>query len=281
MTEDTQTPETPETSAAPSEPAPEFGIRVVQNQLSSLKGRLQAREKTVSELGRVNAALVARLDALERESTAAKSARIEREIAEAARSEDYTKVAALTSELASTKSKGAQTAPLPAATEAQSGTSQQADADQAPVDPDTILSPADQAKALAWAEEKGTDQQPLRPWLREGHPKYQRAALTIRAAMADGDLKAKGIEAVMAEVDRAMGVRSAPRAAGAGALTSDGSPGSSRPAVKLSADQREAARAMGLSEDKYREVLAKSVTDSSGRLVARWSAPDDKPRKRR
>lgn len=137
-----------------------------------------------------------------------------------------------------------------------------------PSDPLEGVSLDDEAALTAWASERSQDGKLLRPWIQENHPQHKRASGILAALTEDPDLRAKGAQAVLAEADRAMGLR-VQRGPGAAVLGSDGDPprGANR---ALSADQKEAAKLMGVSEERYAKAFAAQLRTSDGRAIGKY-----------
>ena len=128
------------------------------------------------------------------------------------------------------------------------------------------LAPQEMTVLFAWANETADDGSVKRPWAQQGHPKQRATAAMAQAVMLDPDFADKPLRAVLAEVDRRMGL-TAPRANGnggvPGGITSDTRPRAPAKggAALLSPAEIAQARKMGRTPEQYarsKELLVKA-----------------------
>lgn len=122
------------------------------------------------------------------------------------------------------------------------------------------LDPAFESKIVQWAYETDDTGDFLRPWAQPQHPKHNRALSIAKGVIEDPEFDGKPPETILAEVDRLMGAPKAARPAATAAPVL-GSNSSIRQApsarVSLTPEQDRAARAMGLTPEKYKAAQAK------------------------
>lgn len=116
-----------------------------------------------------------------------------------------------------------------------------------------IINSRDQELIYAWGNELDGNGNYKRPWAQAGHPHNAKAAAFGAAALEDPELVSRGTEAVLAEVDRLMGMeanktgrRTSPVLANDGGVTPR-----SGGKTKLSDDEKIIAKAMGVSPEAY------------------------------
>ena len=229
--------------------------RVAHQQAKDMKGLMERYESLEgrvngTELENVRSGLQAAIEAGDSKSAGALTERLARLTSDMGKKGKETEPPALTP-----KTKGKASAP-------------EQDPDDLPSDPLEGVSLDDEAALTAWASERGQDGQLLRPWTRENHPQHRRASKIMEALTEDPDLRAKGAKAILAEADRAMGLR-VQRGPGAAVLGSDGDPprgGNTR----MTADQKEAARLMGVSDERYMKAFAAQPRTADGRTLGKF-----------
>ena len=102
----------------------------------------------------------------------------------------------------------------------------------------------------AWAAEVNNDGNFKRPWAQPDHPLHRKAASIGAAVLEDQEIAERGMPAVLKEIDRLMNKES-PKPTAAAVLSNDGNVRPPEKRVRLSEDQKYAARMMGVSEDRY------------------------------
>lgn len=117
------------------------------------------------------------------------------------------------------------------------------------------FTPEEEKKLLDWAGQRDADNNLLRPWANPKHEKHARAIEMATAVLHDPEFQEKGMEAVLAEVDRLMAVPKAVRTAPA-VLSGDPMRVETKDA-KLSEEQKLVARKLGFSEKQYAEAMKK------------------------
>lgn len=241
-------------------------IQVIINRTNRLYGQVKAGERLTAQMSKDLTAALGRLEALEESGRTRETKEIRAELASAAERGDATALADLTTRLATTissKSKGESTPKTPEARVEQPAAS--------PQDLSELVTPEQEAALVEWAQERGPDRQPLRPWIDQSHPLHKRANAALAGLLADQALVAQGAPAVMSELDSIMGVaarkRQSPQAA---VLQSDsGVAGTAPKGARLNPQQREAAKVMGITEERYAKALASQPKLEGGRVLNR------------
>jgi hypothetical protein len=230
----------PEAEAAPEE---ETTSHVdmddgTQKRFNRIYGNMKQYERVVQQMGKDNRALLNRLDTLEGSQYTA-------EVTNAVDGLKADKVAALDegdhSKVADIDDKIAQIRALP----------DPQPTPQAPTD-DYSMSQQDTSIIAAWGGEQNTDGTYKRPWAQAGHPYNTKAAAIGAAVLEDPAIVAEGTQAVLAEVDKLMGLDARQRGQRTSpVLSSDGNV--TRPKAKgtLTADQKLIADAMEVPHEKY------------------------------
>jgi hypothetical protein len=209
-----------------------------QKRFNRIYGNMKQYERVVSQMGKENRALLDRLDKLE-------GAQYENEVSSAIDNLKKDKVSALDEGnhdvVADIDDKIAQIRAIP---EPQPTL-------QAP-DPQYQLSNEDNQLIATWGAEVGTDGQYKRPWAQAGHPYNTKAAAIGAAVLEDTAIASQGTEAILAEVDRLMGVQTAPLQRTSPVMTNDASVSQPKAKVgKATGDEKQIAAAMGISVDRY------------------------------
>ena len=110
------------------------------------------------------------------------------------------------------------------------------------------ITPEQAEVIVEWAQETDEDGNFKRPWAHEGHPKHEQMAEAASMLMGDMKLRARGVAAVLDEIDKKMGMGG--RRSVAAVLSGDGG----RPAEKtktLTADEKRVVQLMGITEERY------------------------------
>lgn len=226
---------------------PEAHQKAVSDRITHLYSQVKGGERTNKELANMNKALMERLDALENSASEDRASRLESQIEQAFDEGDNKKAATLTAELAQLKSK-------PATGPAQDPAKSDEPDDKSQKQADEFLSIEDQALLESWAMAKNSDGNLLRPWAMESDPGHQRAERIFRGLTQDPGLMSKGIKAIMTEMDEIMGtVKPQRKQSVANVLTGGSETPPTGKSQKLTPDQQEAAKLMGVSEDDYRK----------------------------
>lgn len=214
----------------------------VQQRFNRLYAQVKGSERAMAELREHNQKLAEKLESLVEQQNQAKTQAehdaLRAEFKRAADSFDGEKLAELTMKVADAK----RDAPKPKKEQVY----QSAD--------DPVLAPEEVAAIQRWQTEVGSDGQPIRPWARPGHPKNGMAAGIVRAVFDDPDIASKGIDAILKEADRLMGLRDGGRSSPV--LESNVTPTPRKKGTpELTPEQKAVARKMGLSEEKYAKQL--------------------------
>jgi len=77
---------------------------------------------------------------------------------------------------------------------------------------ESAFTQADQAAMDVWSDERTERGSLMRPWADPNHQLHDKAARAGAAALSDPEIAAKGIDAVLTEIDRIMGIDSGGRA---------------------------------------------------------------------
>ncbi len=249
---------------------PEAEAKVVEARVNRLYGQVKQSERLQQQLAKDNKALFDRLKALEDTTVSRKTDQIKQELKEAAEEGDSERIATLTADLVEATSRPA----------AEPASSDFPDADEpagnGQTDLSEHLSAQEEAIVAAWYAQTDEAGQPIRPWVDQNHPSFNAAATAFMAAWNRPDVKEQGINAVLAEVDRIMGVQKPDQPAqqrqnaAAPVMANQGPRAPSKGTPKLTAEQREAAALMGIKEEVYlRELANIDANVKSGRKASR------------
>lgn len=198
----------------------ETDIDVLRRHAMQLQGQL--REVTDKQL---------------REQRQDEESRLTSELTRAHQEADFNRVSQLTAQIAELKAKPA---PMPAPPPQQHA---------APVQQ---LPPQVTETIARWSQESAEDGLPARPFTRPGHPDFEPAAGMINSLLASPSWRAKGLPAILAEMDRMFGgpaPRKAPPAAPP--TTSNARPQGNGKQPTLTPDEYRVARLMNLKPDDY------------------------------
>ncbi len=118
--------------------------------------------------------------------------------------------------------------------------------------PETQLSQQELAQFNNWLTELDEKGDIKRPWALAHHPQYETAVEITNRILADPSISMNGMQAVLGALDKEMGSR---RAKPATAPVLDGAGGKPRQAKTLTPEQQYVARKMGLSDAQYLEGM--------------------------
>lgn len=111
------------------------------------------------------------------------------------------------------------------------------------------------ARVSEWAAEV-SDGDFVRPWARPGHPRQEQALTLANDLMAKPGWRVRGLDALLAEVDRRMAPARSQQPSGA-ALSSDGRPAAKKGALPpLTPQEQRVAAKMGLKPEDYQRAKA-------------------------
>jgi len=209
-----------------------------QKRFNRIYGNMKQYERVVQQMGKENRALLNRLDNLEGSQYTAEVTQavdgLKADKVTALDEGDHAKVADIDDKIAQIRA-----IPEPQPT-------------PQPVEQDYSMNAQDTAMITTWGGEQNADGTYKRPWAQAGHPYNTKAAAIGAAVLEDPAIVAEGTGAVLAEVDKLMGLEARQKAQRTSpVLSSDGNVTRPKAKGKLTADQKLIADAMEVPHDKY------------------------------
>lgn len=234
---------------------PEDYRGVVESRLNRMYRQVKDGQRTMAQLLNDQKALISKVEKLDARGATKEIDEIKAELRQAAEVGDYGKIADLTDKMTSVKST------LSNRDEPKAPTTKEPE----PPDVADLMSAEDEARMRAWAAERDGEGALTRPWVSPEHPSYRRAKALLQGFIIEGGMTPAQI---MAELDSLMGTRSRPRAQGP-VMSGAQPPSSKGKAPKLTAEQVQVAKMMGITPERYAASLQADPTDTEGRRVYR------------
>lgn len=237
---------------------------VVEARINRLYGQVKESQRVMNQLAADNKTLLDRLGNIEAGMASSQAADFRAQLKEAAEQGDYERVATLTEQRLNATSKPAvETAP------------QKSEAREETPAPESVdisehLSAEEEAFVAAWYQERDASGNLLRPWADPNNKDFQSAAEVFNANWNRPSVRQNGVMAVLSEVDRVMGTQKPAQQTAAPVMRNTGRSMPSSSSGKLTAEQKEAAALLGVSEDLYtKEIAAMQSREKAGERAFR------------
>lgn len=225
----------------------EFPDQQTEDRFKRVYGHMKQNERALEEMGRVNKALLEKVEKLEQTQHEGQTRNniedLRQQKAKAYEDGDFTRVAEIDERIIELKLEKPKTDTVIKETES---------TDELPTD--------DRARILSWSNERDADGRPVRPWAQEDSPQFPRTLGMIQAVRQDTD----NVEEILKEVDRIMNPQSTAKPNQATVLASDpGARPREKGKTKLTPEERMVAQNMEMTPEQYakaKERWSKTVT---------------------